>query len=57
MLLSFGGDPNLTDQYGQSPLHLVAKIGDLGASILLLEGDAIVDAVDMVSGYTCTVIK
>ena len=48
-LIACGGNPNLTDKFGQSPLHLVAKIGDVEASITLLEGDATVDAVDMVS--------
>ena len=48
-LIACGGNPNLTDKFGQSPLHLVAKVGDVEASITLLEGDATVDAVDMVS--------
>ena len=38
----------MTDKNGQSPLHLVAKTGDVEASIVLLEGDATVDAMDKV---------
>ena len=48
MLVNFGGNPNLTDRFGRSPLHLVARIGDVAASIVLLEADAIVDSTDVV---------
>lgn len=47
-LIACGGNTNLTDKFGQTPLHLVAKIGDVDASIVLLEGNATVDATDKV---------
>lgn len=51
-LLDYGGNPNLADKNGSTPLHVAAKLGDNWAASLLLERDARIDGIDKV-GTTC----
>ena len=49
-LLDSGGDPNVADELGRTPLHIAAKTGDIAAATLLLERDANIDAIEKVRG-------
>ena len=47
-MLDGGGDPNVADELGRSPLHIAAKTGDITSVNLLLERGAMIDAVEKV---------
>ena len=51
MLIDCGGNVNLSDGLGRSPLHVAAWFGDIVASVVLLEGGALLDSTDKVSEY------
>ena len=51
-LLDYGGNPNLTDKNGLTPLHVAVRMGDSWATSLLLERGARIDAIDKV-GVAC----
>ncbi len=53
-LLGAGGDANLADREGLAPLHIAARLGDVEAAIMLLERDAIIDAVEKVPTITAS---
>lgn len=47
-ILDAGGDANLADKEGRTPLHVAAKLGDVKAAITLLEHDGNPDAIEKV---------
>ncbi len=49
-LLDCGGNPNLADKNGHTPLHVASRVGDMWAVSLLLDREARIDAIDRVSG-------
>ncbi len=53
-LLNTRADPDVMDEFGRTPLHIAAKIGDIPAVQLLLDRGARTDAVEMVSGRELT---
>ena len=49
-LLNTRADPDVMDEFGRTPLHIAAKMGDIPAVQLLLERSARTDLVERVSG-------
>ena len=47
-LLDTGGDANIADKQGRTPLHVAAKLGYIDAATLLLERDAKIEAKEKV---------
>lgn len=47
-LLDYGGDANMAEKQGCTPLHVAAKMGEVEAATLLLERNARIDAVEKV---------
>ena len=47
-LLDSGGDPNVADELGRTPLHIAAKTGDIASVNLVLERGANINAVEKV---------
>ena len=40
--------PTIADKHGQTPLHIAARQGDTYSATVLLEGDALIDAIEKV---------
>ena len=48
MLSNCGGNANITNNLGHSPLHVAAWVGDIAAAVVLLERRASTDSIDKV---------
>ena len=55
-LLDCGGNANMADKRGYTPLHMAAQLGNVEAATLLLERDARIDAVEKVCVCVCVCV-
>jgi ankyrin repeat protein len=56
-LLLAGADVNACDDYQQTPLHLAARFGAIGAVTLLLDNGAVPDKKDIAGSSALTIAK